>query len=39
MAIKSLMNTFLGFFKIQSGVDDVEEFASNNRQQQFFGDG
>ena len=30
-------NTFLGFYKIQSGVDDVEEFASNNRQQQFFG--
>ena len=29
--------TFLGLFKIQSGVDDVEEFASNNRQQQFFG--
>ena len=30
-------NIFLGFYKIQSGVDDVEEFASNNRQQQFFG--
>ena len=30
-------NTFLGFYKIQSGVDDVEEFASNNRQHQFFG--
>ena len=30
-------STFLGFFKIQSGVDDVEEFASNNQQQQFFG--
>ena len=29
---------YLGLFKIQSGVDDVEEFASNNRQQQFFGD-
>ena len=28
---------YLGFFKIQSGVDDIEEFASNNRQQQFFG--
>ena len=33
MAIKVLMtNIFLGFYKIQSGVDDVEEFASNNRQ-------
>ena len=30
-------NIFLGFYKIQSGVDDVEEFASNNRQQEFFG--
>ena len=28
---------FLGFYKIQSGVDDVEEFASNNRQHEFFG--
>ena len=28
---------FLGFYKIQSGVDDVEEFASTNRQKEYFG--
>ena len=30
---------FLAFFKIQSGVDDVEEFATRTRQQNFFGPG
>ena len=30
-------NIFLGFYKIQSGVDDVEEFASTNRQKEYFG--
>ena len=29
--------TFLGLYKIQSGIDDVEEFASRNRQKEFFG--
>ena len=28
---------FLGFFKIQSGADDVEEFAVRTKQQAFFG--
>ena len=28
---------FLGFFKIESGDDDVEEFASRTQQQNFFG--
>ena len=28
---------FLGFYKIQSGVDDVEEFAGTTRQKEYFG--
>ena len=28
---------FLGFYKIQSGTDDVEEFASRTKQQSFLG--
>ena len=38
MAINRLIQyTFLGFYKIMSGVDDVEEFASTTRQHAFFG--
>ena len=32
-----VQSIFLGFYKIESGVDDVEEFATRNRQQEFFG--
>ena len=28
---------FLGLYKIMSGVDDVEEFATRTRQKEFFG--
>ena len=30
-------NIFLGFYKIQSGIDDVEEFAGTTRQKEYFG--
>ena len=30
-------NVFLGLYKIQRGIDDVEEFASRTRQKEFFG--